>query len=82
MMPQICFRIHAYSFKNCSGIFKINRTDGVLRSFPKGPYTMPKSLYLTWQEASVTSTQLGFEPVFLADHKSKSCSSCTMGPGG
>lgn len=62
-----CLRINAYSFKSSSGIFKINKTDVVLRSFPKGPNTVSKSIYLIWQKGSMPSTQLGFEHLLLAD---------------
>ena len=77
-----CLRINAYSFKSSSGIFKINKTDVVLRSFPKGPNTMSKSIYLIWQKGTMPSTQLGFEQLLLADGWSKSCSSYRMGTQG
>lgn len=77
-----CLRINAYSFKSSSGIFKINKTDVVLRSFPKGPNTVSKSIYLIWQKGSMPSTQLGFEHLLLADGWSKSCSSYRMGTQG
>lgn len=59
------------TLKNCTGIFRINRTDGVLRSFPKGLCSMPNSIYITWQEESAAPTPLGFEPLVLADCWSK-----------
>lgn len=59
------------TLKNCTEIFRINRTDGVLRSFPKGLCSMPNSIYITWQEESAASTLLGFEPLVLADCWSK-----------
>lgn len=82
MVPQICLRINAYSFKNCSEIFEIDRTDGVLRPFPQGLYTMPNSIYLIWQTGRDALTQLGFEPLVLAEFCSKSCSSHRMGTEG
>lgn len=48
---------------------KINRTDGVLRSFPKGSQTTTNSSHQSWQKGREVPPHLGFEPLFLADPK-------------